>query len=162
VKIGGIVKDYRALVTKKGDPMAFFQLEGTDGETIRVVVFPKVFPEVREKISGDRSVIILDARLEAKDGSIDLFAERVATLEDAPELNAVTVRAPIHVFEDDELMRELRRILANYPGEAEVTCRVQQPGGAEQLVRLGEQWRVAIHPGLRQELRELLGPQALC
>ncbi len=30
VKVGGIVRDYRALVTKKGQPMAFFTLEGTD------------------------------------------------------------------------------------------------------------------------------------
>jgi hypothetical protein len=29
-------------------------------------------------------------------------------------------------------------------------------------MKLGPDWTVAIHPGLRAELRELLGPQALC
>ena len=161
VKVGGLVQEYRALVTKKGQPMAFFVLEGTDGKTIRVVVFPAVFEQVREKLQGDRRVIILDARLEAKDGSVDLMAERVCTLQEAPELNAVTVRAPSHTFQDAVVMTELKRILKNYPGQAEVTFRVQTVGG-EQLMRLGDDWRVSIEPGLRSELRELLGDEALC
>ena len=54
MKVGGIVREYRALVTKKGQPMAFFTLEGTDGRQVRVVVFPAVFESVREKIQGER------------------------------------------------------------------------------------------------------------
>lgn len=161
VKVGGIVQEYRALVTKKGQPMAFFVLEGTDGQTIRVVVFPAVFESVREKLQGDRRVIILDARLEAKDGSVDLMAERISTLEEAPELHAVTVRANSETFRDEFVMSELQRIFRNYPGTAEVTFKVQT-GTGEQLMRLGEGWRVKIEPGLRAELRELLGPSALC
>lgn len=161
VKVGGIVKDYRALVTKKGQPMAFFTLEGTDEQSIRVVVFPATFEQVREKISAERAVIILDARLEAKEGSVDLMAERVSTLEEAPELNAVQVRAPSHAFSDPATMSELQRILKNYPGSTEVTFRVQSADG-EQVMRLGDEWKVTIHPGLRAELRELLGPKALC
>jgi DNA polymerase-3 subunit alpha len=160
VKVGGIVQEYRALVTKKGQPMAFFVLEGTDGQTIRVVVFPTVFEQVREKLQGDRKVIILDARLEAKEGSTDLMAERIATLEEAPELHAVTVRAPSDTFADAFVMSELQRILKNYPGTAEVTFKVETPEG-EQLMRLGDDWRVKIEPGLRAELRELLGASAL-
>lgn len=161
VKVGGIVRDYRALVTKKGDPMAFFTLEGTDEESVRVVVFPTVFEQVREKLQGSRAVIILDARLEAKEGSVDLMCERVSTLEEAPELNAVQVRASSNTFADPRTMSELQRILKNYPGETEVTFRVQTPEG-ERVMKLGDGWKVAIHPGLRAELRELLGPQALC
>ncbi|MBC7462209.1 MAG: hypothetical protein H7287_12680, partial [Thermoleophilia bacterium] len=160
VKVGGIVTDYRALVTKKGQPMAFFVLEGTDGQTIRVVVFPAVFEQVREKLQGDRRVIILDARLEAKDGSVDLMAETVSTLAEAPELHAVTVRATSEIFQNASTMNQLQRILRNYPGTADVTFRVQTPEG-EQVMQLGEEWRVKIEPGLRAELRELLGTEAL-
>ena len=161
VKVGGIVKDYRALVTKKGQPMAFFTLEGTDEQDVRVVVFPAVFEQVREKLQAARAVIILDARLEAKEGSIDLMAERVSTLDEAPELNAVQVRAPSHTFSDPHTLSELKRILRNYPGDAEVTFRVQTAEG-EQVMRLGPDWTVSIEPGLRAELRTLLGAQALC
>jgi hypothetical protein len=90
------------------------------------------------------------------------MAERVSTLEEAPELNAVQVCAPSHTFADPDTMSELRRILKNYPGDTEVTFRVQQPEGAEVLVKLGDDWKVAIHPGLRAELRGMLGPKALC
>ena len=106
-------------------------------------------------------MIILDARLEAKEGSVDLMAERVATLEEAPELNAVQVRASSNTFADPRTMSELQRILKNYPGDTEVTFRVQTPEG-EHVMKLGDDWKVAIHPGLRAELRELLGPKALC
>ena len=37
-----------------------------------------------------------------------------------------------------------------------------QTAEGEQLMRLGDDWRVTIEPGLRAELHELLGPQALC
>jgi len=71
------------------------------------------------------------------------------------------VRTPSHTFQDAVVMTELKRILKNYPGQAEVTFRVQTVGG-EQLMRLGDDWRVSIEPGLRSELRELLGDEALC
>lgn len=49
----------------------------------------------------------------------------------------------------------------NHPGDAEVTFRVQTAEG-EQMMRLGDGWKVAINPSLLAELRDLLGPQALC
>ncbi len=62
------------------------------------------------------------------------MAERVSTLEEAPELIAVQVRAPSHTFADPTTMSELQRILKNYPGETEVTFRVQTDEG-EQVMK---------------------------
>lgn len=160
VRIGGIVKDYRALVTKKGQPMAFFQLEGTDEQTIRIVVFPSTFEACREKLQGERRVVIVDARLEAKDGSVDLMAERVLTLDEAPQLTAVTVHARDEQLADRATIAELQRILRNYPGDATVDFQVHTASGSRTM-RLGGDWRVAIEPGLKAELRDLLGAEAV-
>jgi DNA polymerase-3 subunit alpha len=161
VKVGGLVSDYRALVTKTGKPMAFFTLDGTDGQSARVVVFNSVFEVCREKLQGERRVVILRGRLEAKDGSIDLMAETVLTLDEAPQLNCVTVSATHDQLGQEKVIGELTRILRNYPGEATVDVRAQAPDGAERLLRLGDAWRVSVDAGLKDEIRELLGPNAV-
>ena len=160
MRIGGLVKDYRPLVTKKGKPMAFFQLEGTDGEAIRVVVFPNSFEDAREKIAGERKVVILDARLEAKEGSVDLICENVMTLDEAPELNAITIDTQADVFANQDVRAELQRILRSYPGDKPVELRVHTADGIEHM-RMGDDWRVTIEGGLRTELQQLLGPSAV-
>src|SRR5262249_10270274 len=118
VRVGGLVKDYRALVTKTGKPMAFFTLEGTDDTSVRVVVFPSAFEAARERLQGERAVVIVDARLEAKDGSIDLVLEQARTLAEAPQLTAVTVTTQEAKLAEGPVMAELQRILRNYPGDA--------------------------------------------
>ena len=160
VKVGGLVKDYRPLVNKTGKPMAFFTLEGTDQSSIRVVVFNSVFEKCREKLAGDRRVVIVRARLEAKEGSVDLMAEHVMSLDEAPQINAITVLAPKVRLGEPGVLGELTRILSNYPGEATIDFRVTSSDG-ETTLRLGDGWRVKIDSGLKDELRELLGPQAV-
>jgi len=160
VRVGGLVKDYRSLVTKTGKPMAFFTLEGTDEESIRVVVFPSSFEAARERLQAERAAVIIDGRLEAKDGSIDLVLEQARSLSEAPKLTAVTVTAAESRLTEGAVMGELQRILRNYPGEASVDFRVLTTAG-EKAMRLGPEWRVSIEPGLKNELRELLGPQSV-
>ena len=104
-------------------------------------------------------MIILDARLEAKEGSVDLMcrarrdARGSARAQRRAGARALATRSPIR-----KTMSELQRILKNYPGETEVTFRVQTPEG-EQVMKLGDGWKVAIHPGLRAELREPPEPE---
>ena len=160
VHIGGMIVGFRALVTKKGDPMAFAELEGTDGETVRLVILPKAYEKVREKITQQRAVIIVKGTMDARDGRADVLVDDVLTMDEAPQLTAVTVRAPENRLGEVGVISELTRILRNYPGDATVDVRVLTSSG-EKTLRLGSDWRVSVDAGLRDEIRELLGPQAI-
>jgi DNA polymerase-3 subunit alpha len=157
VRIGGMVTAYRALVTKRGDPMAFVQIEGTDMASVRVVVLPKVFEQARQHLQHDRAVVILTGKLETKEGRCDILAERVMPLSEAPQLTAITIKANEEQLETESTIHELKRILRNYNGDATVDVQVFTRHG-ERTMRLGSEWKVALESGLMEELRELLGP----
>src|SRR3989442_16040523 len=64
VRIGGVIKAVRPVVTKTGKAMAFVQLEDLTA-TIEVIVFPRVFEERRQLLLSDTVVIVrgkVDAR----------------------------------------------------------------------------------------------------
>ncbi len=161
VVVGGIIVGMRALVTKKGDPMAFIQVEGTDTAQITIVVLPKVYQHCREIIVGENASVIIKATIDAKDGRLDLIADEVIPMAVAPQLHGVTFRATASQLKDEKVVSHLRRIFSNYPGEAPVDVKVTLPDGTSEMLRLGDEWRVRLDPSLTMELRELLGDEAL-
>src|SRR3984885_4424783 len=54
--IGGIVSQYREMITKKGDKMARFVLEDAEG-TLEVIAFPKTFEKVRHVLVSDEPIL---------------------------------------------------------------------------------------------------------
>ena len=52
VVLAGMITNVRTINTKKGDPMAFVQIEDFQGQC-EVVVFPRTYVEVKEKLVLD-------------------------------------------------------------------------------------------------------------
>lgn len=63
--VGGLIMDARAIVTKTGSKMAFVKLEDKSGET-EIIVFPKLFEEIGEKLTQD-VVVKVKGKVNAKD-----------------------------------------------------------------------------------------------
>ncbi|HSE61829.1 MAG TPA: OB-fold nucleic acid binding domain-containing protein, partial [Candidatus Saccharimonadales bacterium] len=63
--VGGVVMDSRSIVTKSGSKMAFVKLEDKSGE-MEIIVFPKLFEEVGDKLAQD-TVLKIKGKLNAKD-----------------------------------------------------------------------------------------------
>ena len=61
---------------------------------------------------------------------------------------------------DDGTIDELKRALADFPGSAEVLLEVGTSEGTRRL-RLGDGFRVANTPSLREELERALAPARL-
>jgi len=57
VTLAGVVNFVRTIVTKKGEPMAFAQLEDLQG-TIEVVIFPRVWEQTKELWEADRILLV--------------------------------------------------------------------------------------------------------
>jgi DNA polymerase-3 subunit alpha len=77
VALAGIITNVRTLNTKKGDPMAFVQLEDLQGGC-EVVFFPKTYAEQREKLQPD-AVVIIKGKAQTREGRTSLLAETVQT-----------------------------------------------------------------------------------
>ena len=100
VRIGGVIKGVRPVVTKTGKAMAFVQLEDLTS-TIEVIVFPKVFDERRHLLLSD-TVVIVRGKVDARAGSGDdddradvpkVIADEIMAFDDAGHESWVTAIA---------------------------------------------------------------------
>jgi DNA polymerase III subunit alpha len=171
--VGGIITQTKRIRTKKGDPMMFATLDDLEG-TVELLVFGNVLTAAEDILAPDR-IVTVRGRVDHRDATNTcLIVQEVTTFEPTPEevaaaevraTTAVAARAPLHLRVDAALLPadvigELKHVLENFPGEAEVVLEMRTAGGHRRL-RLGPSYRVTPSPSLRAELDQLLGDAAL-
>jgi len=151
VRIGGVIKAVRPVVTKTGKAMAFVQLEDLTA-TIEVIVFPKVFEERRQLLLSDTVVIVrgkVDARAAAGDDeeraeAAKVIADEILAFDDAGHESWVRNQV-VHLDVPGDAtpvqMATLQEILGRCSGPDPVVLHLQR---ADQVVDmdLGENFRV--------------------
>jgi hypothetical protein len=73
VLLVGMIASVRTINTKKGDQMAFVQLEDMGGQG-EVVVFPRTYAEVKEILVPD-SIVMVKGKAQAREGQTSLLAD---------------------------------------------------------------------------------------
>ena len=77
VTLAGVITNVRTINTKKGDQMAFVQLEDLQGGC-EVVFFPKAYAEYKEKLVVD-SVVIVKGKAQTRESQTTLLADILQT-----------------------------------------------------------------------------------
>lgn len=77
VTLAGVITSIRTINTKKGDQMAFVQLEDLQGGC-EVVFFPKAYAEYKEKLAVD-AVVIVKGKAQTRENQTTLLADIVQT-----------------------------------------------------------------------------------
>jgi DNA polymerase III subunit alpha len=158
VLAGGIVASLRSTTTKKGEPMAFVQLEDLTG-SVEVVVFNSTYAAARELLVED-AVLVVKGRVDHKQqGETKLVALEVSRFDAAPERREVRLQvdarsAPAGVI------RELAGVVRDFPGEAPVYVDLVTSLGPK-LLELGPEYRVDPQPDFFASVRHLLGVAAV-
>jgi DNA polymerase III subunit alpha len=157
VLVGGIVSALKHMTTKRGDAMVFMRLDDVTGGT-EVVVFNSTYEKARELCTTDR-VLVVKGRVDHKEGETKLIALELSAFEAVPEkrevrlrLDATTARAGI--------VRELRDLLEDFPGESPVYVDCITSHGPKTLA-LGPAFKVKPAPDFYAEVRMLLGESAV-
>jgi DNA polymerase-3 subunit alpha len=159
--IGGIVSQYREMITKKGDKMARFMLEDAEG-TLEVIAFPKTFEKVRHVLVSDEPILCSGA---VKNEGNAEAPEWKMLLESAAPLSELrqqkTSRVDIHLNADQlthDQVDELKTILANAErGNCQAVIRLKIPLRSETLVVLPEAWALSPTEDLLTRLERLFG-----
>jgi DNA polymerase III subunit alpha len=152
VTLGGVITGLTRKFTKRGDPMAVFQLEDLQS-SIEVTVFPKTMLDHGHKLVDD-AVVTVRGRIDTRDETPKLMCTDVTVLDsvgDAPELR-VRLRA---VSLSDERIEQLKRLLLDHPGDSPVVLDL----GANR-VRLPDEYRVDL-TRVVGELRVAFGHDAV-
>lgn len=83
--IAGLITGHRNLVTKKGQMMAFVQLEDLYGD-VEVIVFPKTFENCAELLEQD-NIIVLSGRADVgESGQAKIIAEHIVSIDEADRI----------------------------------------------------------------------------
>lgn len=158
VTVGGIVSDVKQTTTRRGEPMVFMALDDPTG-SIEVVVFNSCYAHARDLCVADR-VLVVKGRVDHKQaGETKLIALEVTAFEAVPERREVRFaldarEAPASVI------RELARLVREFPGESPVFVFVETSQGPKTLA-LGPDYRVTPDPDFLAEAKTLLGPSAI-
>jgi DNA polymerase-3 subunit alpha len=180
VRVAGLVREVRRVVTRKGQIMAYATLEDLTG-TVDVVLFPRVFEQTRLLFEPDR-VLLVQGKVDARAGSTrasgssggpppepDMEPEvetasivaDMAWLWDDPECVPVARRQLVHVRipnSDAGLAERLEAVLARHPGTDEVVLHVVV--GSREVIVNADRYHVLAGPALTAEIDELVGQTA--
>jgi DNA polymerase III alpha subunit len=174
VRVGGLLRSARRVVTRKGQIMAYAELEDLTG-TIEVTFFPRAYEQLhRDRLDEPDRVIVVQGRVEAArpasnnrptaamDEELDTEeeAEQVAVLAEAawawddPECAPVERQQTAHVDIPEsgiEVVEEIADLLARHPGSDEVMLHFHVQG-KQVTLQVGQRFRVAAGPALKSEL----------
>jgi len=158
-RCGGVVTALVKKWTKRGDLMAVFTLEDLES-AIEVMVFPKTMTEHGHKLADD-AVVVVKGRVDNRDEAPKLVALEIdrfdGITDGAPPLR---IRLPGRGF-SDQLIHELKALLAAHPGDSPVFLHVTDERGSDQVLGLAPEYCADTSRALVGELRVLLGPDAL-
>ncbi|MCM8776039.1 MAG: DNA polymerase III subunit alpha, partial [Candidatus Omnitrophica bacterium] len=160
VTIGGLVDNLREIITKKGDKMAFVNLQDLAG-SCEVVVFPDVYRNAQSVIRKDAPIFVR-GRINLRDDIPKILAEEIVPLDDVKKrftrLISVDLRT---VGLDIEMLKQIRRILQHHKGNTPVYLTFRDPEGKSVVLYSGEDLKVEITDELFESLEELAGESSV-
>ncbi|MEZ4402044.1 MAG: DNA polymerase III subunit alpha [Kofleriaceae bacterium] len=159
--VGGVVAQYREMITKKGDKMARFVLEDQAG-TLEVVCFPKTFEKIRHVLVCDEPILCSGKAV--NEGTPEQAAWKIL-LEDAQQISdlrkAKTTRVYIDLNADGvtrEQISELKEILLGAPrGGCQAIVRLAIARRSQSVIPLGDRWMVSPSDELLTRLERVFG-----
>ncbi|MFH1679664.1 MAG: DNA polymerase III subunit alpha [Candidatus Eisenbacteria bacterium] len=155
VALAGIVIGRRTIVDKKGDTMAFVQVEDLTG-TAEAIVFARAYTRFGPLLESEEPLLFRGVVSARNDDAPKVAADEILLLRDCRSrfTKLLQIRAPIEAFGDDAL-RTIREILDAHPGPVPVRIVVDTEAG---LVEVRSR-RYRVDPGseLIDRLKETVG-----
>lgn len=174
VTLAGVVNQVRTIITKKGDQMAFVQLEDLQG-TIEAVVFPRLWEQTKELWEVDRILLVRGkVSLRGRDPSIIIESATTeftsAVPKDTDEPPAPPQPGPRHLHitipRSADLEGVIQRlgqvyeVLQRHPGKDRFSLYVENGGrGRVQIDFPNNSTQHSL--ALEQELRAMLGASTI-
>ncbi|RIK34246.1 MAG: hypothetical protein DCC55_33440 [Chloroflexi bacterium] len=139
VALAGMITNVRTINTKKGDQMAFLQIEDMQGQC-EVVVFPRTYAEVKEKLIPDQ-VYLFKGKAQTREGQTSLLLDTLQTY----------VELPKDVGEETQLQRPLLPPLPTFNGLALADEETEYDAGQSESSDEGDEFSVAALAGPADE-----------
>ena len=116
IKVAGVVRETRVIVTKNGSEMAFVKIEDPTG-TIELVIFPKIY-KFSKHIWLDNKPVLVSAKVDSRNDTPTLIVESIETKD-----SEVSIKIPKDTTSDK--LKKLKQLLIQNPGNESVVLIIE-------------------------------------
>lgn len=158
VRVAGIISSIQKIITKTNEPMLFVRLEDTTAKT-EILVFPKILRE-NSLIWQPDNIVIVEGKLNIKDGVPKVLAESVQELAQQTSLSTSTDRPEKKLYLileekiDKEKLKKIKNLLENFLGKNPVVLKISRDGKTKEIPI---KTKVEIKEELKEKLALLIG-----
>lgn len=148
VTVGGMITNIKRITTKKGDPMAFVNMEDLTG-SVEVVIFPHAYKKYGHLFSPDQAILL--------QGKTDINSESVKLLADSAQQLQKQVSGELYLKirnTDRAFLQQVQRVLKNFPGSTPVYLYFPREN---KMARANSDFWVDLSRPVVEELEQILG-----
>lgn len=146
IRVCGMVNKVQRILTKKGDQMAFVDIEDKSG-SVEIVVFPTLYQKYNPLLV-EQKILIIEGKITDKDGAPKILAEDIKEFNPNVVPTTVTIKIPENA--SDQMFLDLKKLLETYPGEMSVNLLVNEQ-------RVKTPFRVNMTEELKQQIKRIIG-----
>jgi DNA polymerase-3 subunit alpha len=168
--IGGVVAACRQLKTRKGDRMAVFTLEDSQGG-VEIIAFPETYQRASALIETG-TMVLVRGKLERDDETVRILASEIVPISAVRERLAREVAIRVKMPADRQVFEALGEIFSRHRGDRRVSFDLDVPGlplgegpGAPPRLRVKAEIsaQIRVHPSSRliDEVERVVGQGAV-
>jgi DNA polymerase-3 subunit alpha len=160
IRVGGIVRDTKIIKTKKGDLMAFVNLEDLHG-SIEVTVFSSLYVKVYDLLLEDTPLLV-QGQIQKDENYIKMLADAIIPMDKAEEIWTTSIHINIDItLTEKSMLLELNDILKKYPGSCKSYIHLRNPDRTETVIALSDTVKLKAGRGLTREVNKFFGYDAV-
>ncbi len=160
VRIGGLISGIRTLRTKRGDLMAFVQLEDLQG-TMEIIVFPDAYADFEALLVVDTPVFV-QGQAQKEENAVRVVAEEIVDMDHAEEVWTASVHITLDMARASrELLPDLQHLLARHPGTCRTFLHLVDENRTETVIAADDTLRLKAGARLNRDINGLLGYAAV-
>ncbi len=158
VIVGGMIVSTKIIRTKKGQQMAFAQLE-IDSDELELIIFPKAFQAYKEKLIQDQGILVL-GKINHHEEQTKLIVEKLTLLSQLKDRNHQLKQSKKVVIKvsakHDELStyKKMKSTLKQYQGNTPVHVYYEKN---KKMIMLSQDYWVMLHSDVKEAIELLLG-----
>jgi len=160
VRVGGLLKTRKNIISKKGDRMAFLTLEDISG-VAEIVVFPKVYQECAELLDEDVPLII-QGKAEKDEQANKVIADEITSLDEARKKYVESARV---MLRSDQISRrrieDLKKLVLQNHGPCPVKLTVHFDNRGEVDIEIPRDFTITPSTGFTTAVETVLGYPAV-
>ena len=157
IRIGGNLRVQKIHKTKKGDLMAFCNIED-QYSTVELVVFPNLYAKTHTFLSQEQ-VVIIEAQVQRKENTVKLIGEAIVPATQAETFWAAGIVMQVDAqHHGPDVFDQLKPVIERYPGKCVFLLNIHiDSEHPDVMVKLSDAYKSDACPGLFQEIETILG-----